>query len=1089
MGIKGLLRIAVLAIVAMLVQGTWVLAGTTGSISGTVMDQNGAPVAGVRVTASSPSQHASSTSDAKGFYSVLNLSPDTYTVTASKTGYDPSTLEGVTVTADQNSAGDLKLHATTAVLGHVTATAQAGVVSKTVTGDLYAVSASKMSSYQGSAGGAETMYSQNGVVGSLPGVVRSVGAGGTYNGQGSLSLRGGAYDQVGFELEGIPLNRGFDFYNGTALATNGLASVEVYTGGAPADSGRAMSGFINGTIQRGRYPGGADFTGTVGGPSFGHALQVAIYGGAPDGRFNYYVSTMSNDQSYNWGDRSNQDNHVLNVPANDPGCANWAGLNGVNNPVAYCSSSHNLNVPMGQSVFVSNTLPYNQARDTTANLHWTFNHGGLSDDLQALLVNGTTGGPFPYSGGRLDPTFFNYEIGQGNVGRNLLWPTGIAYGGAIGANYDPTKISNLTWPTSGGANGNDPSKPGSFIPADFLDSQSTQYSIEKLGYTRSLTDTSFVRLFAYSLYSGWSIDEPTEGLNGATFYQLHDNATGISLNYQNQVNRQNLVKFDVDYSKDLTLRYNYGNFFTQQRFRGALSEPGGFVVCGDLGTFAFVDCAAGTPVAQIKGPYAYWSSTTPITSDAVLADNFKPSEKWNFDVGVRYDQFKFALMPLQINGAGGLAEQAQNQDGMCLHGFNYAPSEPCFGYLNNLATGNARPDFAPGATKWSDVNGDLVFNEFSPRFGATYAAGPNDVFRASVGRYVQPPNSAFEEYRAGPQWGPGDTISILNRFYDGLGFHALHNVQPEDSTNYDVSYEHDFSGGLSFKLTPYARSTRGQVLNLPVNPAQPSFVTGYNFGTARIHGSEFLVQKNRTSDTGLSATLAATYTDSKIKFGPAASGISVINLINGTNGKGVCNTQVGGTINNGGICGYNAINGTHFALEDPNGYYSPSFGQVGPTGNSYDVKWVVNLNLDARFKGGWDLMPSFNYQSGNPYGDPLNYVGADGQPAPDPYTHNFDAFGSLKGPSWLTMNLGFAHDVSTRTKATLLFTNVFTAVHNQGYPWEYGTSNQVIGYGGSPFYSLNTGIGPGYYGETYYPYVPTNVSPLHQILFTVSTKL
>ena len=1082
MSIKGQLRIALLALVAMLVQGTSVLAGTTGSISGTVTDQNGAPVAGVRVTATSPSQNASVTSDAKGFYSVLNLSPDTYTITASKTGYDPSTLNGVTVTADQNANGDIKVHTTTAVLGHVTATAQAGTVSKTVTGDLYAVSASKISSYQGSAGGAETLYSQNGVVGSLPGVVRSVGGGGTYNGQGTLSLRGGAYDQVGFELEGIPLNRGFDFYNGTALATNGLASVEVYTGGAPADSGRAMSGFINGTIQRGRYPGGADFTGTFGGPSFSHALQAAIYGGAPDGRFSYYVSALSNNQGYNWGDKNNQDGHILNIPANDPGCALFNANNSAS-PIN-CAVANNLRVPMGESVFENNTLPFNAARDTTANLHWTFQHGGLSDDLQALLVNGTTGGPFPYSGGTLDPTFFNYEIGQGNVGSHLLWPTGNSYGGALGANYDPTKLGNLTWPTSGGANGNDPSKPGSFIPSSFVDSQATQYSIEKLGYTRSLTDTSFVRLFAYSLYSAWSIDEPTEGLNGATFYQLHDNATGLSMNYQNQINRQNLIKLDVDYSKDLTLRYNYGNFFTQQRFRGTLSEPGGFVVCGTLATFSFVPCGAGTPVAQIKGPYAYWSSTTPITSDAVLSDNFKPSDKWNFDAGVRFDQFKFALMPLQINGANGLAEQAQNRDGMCLHGYAYTASEPCFGYLTNLATGNGLPNLAPGATKWSDVNGDLVFNEFSPRFGATYAASPVDVFRASVGRYVQPPNSAFEEYRAGPQWGPGDTISILNRFYDGLGFHALHNVQPEDSTNYDLSYEHDFSGGLSFKVTPYARSTRGQVLNLPVNPAQPSFVTGYNFGTARIHGAEFLVQKNRTSDTGLSATLAATYTDSKIRFGPGANGKSVIDLVNATI------TAYNSTIGQPG----GPPAGTKVQpLEDPNGYYSPSFNQVGPTNNSYDVKWVTNLNLDERFKGGWDIMPSFNYQSGNPYGDPFNF-GA----TPDPYTHKFDAFGSLKGPSWLTMNLGFAHDISSRTKATLLLTNVFTSVHNQGYAWEYGTGDQVIGYGSSPFYTLNSNIGSAagaganpaaYNGETYYPYVPTNVSPLHQILFTVSTKI
>jgi hypothetical protein len=1052
MSIKGLLRIALLALVVMLVQGTWVLAGTTGTISGTVTDQNGAPVAGVRVTATSPSQNASVTSDAKGFYSVLNLSPDTYTITASKTGYDPSTLNGVTVTADQNANGDIKVHATTAVLGHVTATAQAGAVSKTVTGDLYAVNASKISAYQGSGGGAESLYSQNAVVGSLPGVVRAVGTGGTYNGQGTLSLRGGAYDQVGFELEGIPLNRGFDFYNGTALATNGLASVEVYTGGAPADSGRAMSGFINGTIQRGRYPGGADFTGSFGGQAFSHAMQLAMYGATPDGRFNYYVSTQSNDQDYLYGDRGNQDNYHFNIGANDAGCAYVASHFSL--APNYCSTAHDLNVPMGQSLFTNNALPYNQARDTTANLHWTFVHNGLSDDLQALTVMGTTGGPFPYSGSNLDPNFYGFETGGGSdpVSGRLLWPIGNPWTGGLNQPYNPAKLGVYSWPSAGGSIG--------AIPEGFQDSQSTQYNIEKLGYTRSLTDTSFVRVFAYSLYSGWGIDEPTEGLNGGTFYTLHDNATGISLNYQNQVNSKNLIKFDTDYSKDLTLRYNYANWLVMQDQGLSVNAAGAYVTCGNLATNSFVPCTPGANVAQINGPYAYWSSTTPITTDAVLADSFKPSEKLNFDLGVRYDQFKFALMPLQLNGAGGIAESSQNKYGMCLDGYAYAVGEPCNGYLTQLGGADA-----PGAAKWQDVNGDLTFNEFSPRFGVTYAATPMDVFRASVGRYVQPPNSAFEEYQAAPQFGVGETVAVLNRFYNGLGFLAVHNVQPEDSTNYDFSYEHDFGSGLSFKLTPYARTTRGQVLNLPVNPTQPSFVTGYNFGNARIHGAEFLVQKNRTTENGLTATLAGTYTDSKIHFGPAGNGQSIIDLINGQ------------------ITAYNTANSTHYGLLDPNAYYSPSFVQSPPATSSYDVKWVWNLNLDERVHG-WDISPSFSYQSGNPYGDPLDFGGN-----PDPYTHTFDAFGSLKGPSWLTMNMGFSHDLTTRAKASVLFTNIFTSVHNQGYPWEYPSSMQVIGYGSNPFYTLNAGISPGYVGESYYPYVPTAVSPYHQIIMSYSLKV
>src|SRR6202035_852562 len=146
---------------------------------------------------------ASAVSDGKGFFSVLNLTPDTYTITASKDGYDTAQFAGVTVQADQTATAAIAMRPTVKVLTTVTTTAVASVVNKSVTGDLYAVNAAAIDRYQGAAGRAETLYSQNGVVGSLPGVVRSVGTGGGYEGNGSLSVRGGSNDQIGFELEGI----------------------------------------------------------------------------------------------------------------------------------------------------------------------------------------------------------------------------------------------------------------------------------------------------------------------------------------------------------------------------------------------------------------------------------------------------------------------------------------------------------------------------------------------------------------------------------------------------------------------------------------------------------------------------------------------------------------------------------------------------------------------------------------------------------------------------------------------------------------------------------------------------------------------
>jgi outer membrane receptor protein involved in Fe transport len=1063
------------------------IAGTTGGISGRISDQLGAPIAGANVTVTSPSQSASAVTDSRGFFSVLALTPDTYTITATKNGFDTTQLAGITVQADQTASAALSMRPTVKVLSTITSTATASVVNKSVTGDLYAVNAQTINKYQGAAGGAETLYSQNGVVGSLPGVVRSIGSGGGYSGNGTLSVRGGSNDQVGFELEGIPLNRGFDSANATSFVTNGLASLEIYTGGAPADSGRSMSGYINEVMRRGSYPGGGDMTLVGGFPTYNHTMQFDLYGATPDRKFSYYVSSLAVNADYSFSNRSNLDNHTLNIQPNDAGCLAFntimAPLVQGESPVPFltCGAAHNLNAPISTEVWQQFANPSAQERDTVINLHYGLTHGTLNDDLQALWVGGTTGNPFPYSGTQLDPAL--YLQGQGGVVVNgaMQWVYGTPYVGPLNGPYNPAKLGLFTWPSAGGSIGT--------MPSNYVDSQATDSGIEKLSYTRALTPSSFARFYAYALYSAWNFDQATNGFVGDSFYQLHDNATGYTLNYQNQLNAQHLFRLDLDYSKDLTLRYNYAPNFLQENFWAgcgvSLSDP-------NMHT-----CAQGDPnnVVTIGTPFAYWNKLPLIDSDAAIADSWRPTDKWLFDIGARYDRFDAPLTALQVLGPNGIAELAQNQNGNCLHGYAYGPNEPCFAYLTGLG-GTA----APGQGKWTNVSGSLAYNEFSPRFGATFTASPNDVLRFSVGRYVEPPATAYIEYLGAPYFGAADTVSVLNNFYDGLGFTAVHHVQPQDSTNYDLSFEHDFTRGWSAKITPFARNTRGQILNLPVVPSNPTFVTGYNFGAAKISGSEFLIRKDRVSDNGLSATLAATYTDSKIKYERSLGGQSFIDVINSQ------------------ISAYNAQYSTHYATLDPNGYYSPSLTQAPTsTSPSYDVRFVANLNLDYRFNG-WDLAPTFNYQSGNPYGDPLNFpdvhcnpsapapgcvplpAGAAGPLAngPDPYTNKFDQPGSLVGPSWITMNLAISHNLAKNVVASMLVTNVFTSVHNHGYPWEYPGSAQVLAYGDNTFYnnplgySGSTGLTnsiPGYFGDNYFPYTPASLNNAPEFVFSLSTKL
>ena len=168
---------------------------------------------------------------------------------------------------------------------------------------------------------------------------------------------------------------------------------------------------------------------------------------------------------------------------------------------------------------------------------------------------------------------------------------------------------------------------------------------------------------------------------------------------------------------------------------------------------------------------------------------------------------------------------------------------------------------------------------------------------------------------------------------------------------------------------------------------------------------------------------------------------------------------------------------------------------------------VTHLTLDERVHG-WDIAPTFNYQSGNPYGDPLNFpdphcltssptVGCVPNPTslsplangPDPYTGRFDAPGSFKGPSWLTMNLAIAHDLTPRMKANFLITNVFTSVHNQGYPWEFPTRDQVLAYQDNNFYYSTPLPSVAYNGDNYFPYSPGSVNPTRQYIFGISMKL
>ena len=283
--------IAVMILAAFLFQGTWALAGTVGSITGTVTTKTGQPLVGALVKADSPSEVTAAVTDAHGHFQFLGLSPDTYTVTVEKAGYNTVSLSGVTVFADQTQTVSLVTEQALKTIATVKSVAAGNLVKSGTTASVYTVTSAVQKLVASNSGGnnLDTAYS---AIYSQPGVT-TTGNGAFGFGQ-VFYIRGASYSQTGYEFDGVPVNRAFDNYSANSLSNVGVASTEIYTGGSPADAGSAtLGGYIDQTIKSGTYPGYGKAQVTLGYPGYRHGLYVQAGGATPDRLFSYYVGLSS----------------------------------------------------------------------------------------------------------------------------------------------------------------------------------------------------------------------------------------------------------------------------------------------------------------------------------------------------------------------------------------------------------------------------------------------------------------------------------------------------------------------------------------------------------------------------------------------------------------------------------------------------------------------------------------------------------------------------------------------------------------------------------------------------------------------------
>lgn len=1051
---------ALVLLVAFVCQGTWALAGTTGGLSGTVVDaESSAPVAGAQVTVSSPSQNATGTTDATGHFTFLTLPPDTYTVTIAKSGYQQISVPGQVVFADTVQTVSVRLPKALKTIAKVSAVGVGSLVKSGTTADIYSVNAGmqKAASALGGGGGLNSAYS---AVASVPGAYVPANQTGYFQ---TVAIRGGDYDQVGYEFDGVPVNRSFDNYPSSSASSLGNAEVQVYTGASPANSeSQGLSGYINQVIKTGTYPGYAQAELGVGTPTFYHRAMVEAGGSTPDRLFSYYVGVAGYNQAFNYLDNQNGasfDNWVGAPMSLKPDISYAPTINylvGAPLPFYYYMGPFNYSFQSGIA-----------ARDAVVNFHVGIPHRNDAgrDDVQLLWDSEYLLNTFASTTNEITST-----AGCGGL------TTGADCANAIGLGQ-PVYIDSITWSCPGAVGGTFTAaqlnaqagcvKPYYFpssqnrtsafqpIPVNASDNTVNNQEIVKLQYTKNFGSTAFLRLYGYTYYSDWMQKGPQTTYADFTGccspdYDLMSHTRGVSLTYQNQFNAQNLLTAQASYVTASSIRdnnhfYQVGGF-TAASIVSSANPYGGLcyatppssgsggplspVMCnhngvtfGTIGSGSVPDVGAytcgGAPCKYVldeNGLSATYNQVIPKFFSASLTDEFRPSDKWLFNLGVRLDSFTFQGQNTDTGAARNFWTNAFNQD-YCINAITGKPTPKSgIGGPSGIPVTSPCPS-GYTAANWQNNPANFTFNIYQPRISGTYTVNPLNVVRFSFGRYAQAPNSAFEQY---------NTSQENLAQYDATNFYAFgrtspgYPVRPPTSLNYDLSWEHHFKGtAVSMKITPFLRQTQDQIQNFFLDQ-KTGFISGLNAGDQRSQGVEFQLQDGDFSRNGFAGQLSFAYTNSYIHYGTLASGLYGTNVITGTNEAISAYNAFTKACAPGGpwvgkigpnhvpLCGV-ATNGSSAAvaaapcytttgtpvytctaadvgnpywnnpqpLIDPNTAF-PTFdifpGGIGSGGAAYGVPYAASLILNYKHDK-WAVTPSFSFAGGGKYGIPQTNPG------------------------------------------------------------------------------------------------------------------
>ncbi len=200
-----------------------------GRLEGTARDaRTGEPLTGVNIYIEELAIGAAT--DLDGYFTIINIRPGSYTVRATYIGFTTIRQEDVRINIGQTTTLTFDMREQVFQGEEVVVTAERPIVQRDVSSSQVNLSAAEIRNLP--------VTNVTGVVGLQAGV------------QG-LAVRGGASDEVAFNVNGLTLRDDRDKSAFTAVSITSISEIQVQTGGFNAEYGDVQSGIVNVVTKEG----------------------------------------------------------------------------------------------------------------------------------------------------------------------------------------------------------------------------------------------------------------------------------------------------------------------------------------------------------------------------------------------------------------------------------------------------------------------------------------------------------------------------------------------------------------------------------------------------------------------------------------------------------------------------------------------------------------------------------------------------------------------------------------------------------------------------------------------------------------------